>query len=129
MTDDERRKDFARAFITQARSDWNIYQLLAAQDGVATCHRLHYLQMTCEKLAKAYRLRDTETSVDEIISKHRGFEKFVGAFYLTVMKARSSKQNSKRHVPSHARSKNWLQRPIVELLPKTPSTRGSTVTR
>jgi hypothetical protein len=39
------------AFITQARSDWEIYQEL--KDNYSQCHELHYLQMTTEKLSKA----------------------------------------------------------------------------
>ena len=40
-----------RLHLVQARSDWEIYQFLQNKH---TCHRLHYLQMTTEKLAKAY---------------------------------------------------------------------------
>lgn len=77
-----RRDAFARAFIKQARSDWAVYRLLAATPGIAACHQLHYLQMACEKLAKAYRLRDEGVDVDETVSKHTGFEKFIAAFLL-----------------------------------------------
>jgi hypothetical protein len=86
MTEDERRRAFAEAFIAQARSDWGVQRLLAEQKGVAVCHRLHYLQMVCEKLAKAYRLRDTKSPVGELVSKHTGFEKFVGAFFTVALK-------------------------------------------
>jgi hypothetical protein len=86
MTEDERRKAFAEAFIAQARSDWGVHRLLSEQEGVAVCHPLHYLQMVCEKLAKAYRLRDTKSPVSELVSKHTGFEKFVGAFFAVALK-------------------------------------------
>jgi hypothetical protein len=86
VTEDERRQAFAEAFIAQARSDWGIHRLLSEQSDVAPCHRLHYLQMACEKLAKAYRLRDTESAVSELVSKHTGFEKFVGAFFAVALK-------------------------------------------
>src|SRR5882724_6463098 len=59
MTDDDQRRAFAQAFIAQARSDWLVYRVLTESAEVPLCHRLHYLQMACEKLAKAYRLRDT----------------------------------------------------------------------
>jgi hypothetical protein len=40
------------AFLKQARSDWETYQRI--DDPVwPTCHRLHFLQMATEKLAKA----------------------------------------------------------------------------
>lgn len=80
MTEDERRRAFARKFIAQARSDWGVYELLAKRADVAPCHKLHFLQMACEKLAKAHRLRDTDSPVDELLSRHTGFAKFVSAF-------------------------------------------------
>ena len=86
MNEDERRRAFADAFIAQARSDWGVYRVLAMQEGVVVCHSLHYLQMSCEKLAKAYRLRDTDSPLDELISKHTGFAKFVGPFFSRVLK-------------------------------------------
>jgi hypothetical protein len=75
----DRRLDFAAAFYRQASSDWQVYRLLAAAD-LPRCHPLHYLQAACEKLAKAYRLRDTSGDIHEIASKHTGFAKFVNAF-------------------------------------------------
>jgi hypothetical protein len=43
-----------KAFLTQARSDWEVYLLLTERrESVQACHELHYLQMTVEKLAKA----------------------------------------------------------------------------
>jgi hypothetical protein len=41
-------------FLDQARSDYTIFRHLA---GRAQCHRLHYLQMSTEKLAKVYAWR------------------------------------------------------------------------
>jgi hypothetical protein len=86
MTEDERRRAFARAFIAQARSDWGVHRLLAGRKDVVACHELHYLQMVCEKLSKAYRLRDTRSPVGELVSKHTGFAKFVGPFFAAVLK-------------------------------------------
>jgi hypothetical protein len=86
MIEDERRRLFADAFIVQARSDWSVYRLLAEPRDAAVCHQLHYLQMVCEKLAKAYRLRDTRASVDDLVSRHAGFVKFVGAFVVVALK-------------------------------------------
>ena len=80
MSNDERRDAFANAFYRQAASDWQAYKTLAATPDLARCHSLHYLQMACEKLAKAYRLRDTASDVDEIVSKHTGFAKFINSF-------------------------------------------------
>jgi hypothetical protein len=95
-----RRARFAEAFYRQGRSDWQAYKLLVSADAsafwqahssiapaasslaeeVPACHSLHYLQMACEKIAKAYRLRDTTGDLDEITSKHTGFTKFINTF-------------------------------------------------
>jgi hypothetical protein len=83
LNEDDLRRVFAEAFIAQARSDWQTFELLAAL-AIPACHRLHFLQMTCEKVAKAYRLRDTKGDVKTLVSSHTGFEKFVGAFALTL---------------------------------------------
>jgi len=57
-----------------------MYELLARRADVAACHKLHFLQMACEKLAKSHRLRDTKSSVDELLSRHTGFAKFMPSF-------------------------------------------------
>jgi hypothetical protein len=84
VSDDERRRQFADAFIAQARSDWQVYRLLSQTADTPVCHALHYLQMTCEKLAKAYRLRDVAANVTETISRHTGFANFIGPFFLAL---------------------------------------------
>ncbi|HEX3852453.1 MAG TPA: hypothetical protein VHW01_15895 [Polyangiaceae bacterium] len=68
-----------------------MYRILAEHDEVPSCHRLHYLQMVCEKLAKAYRLRDTKSPVDELVSKHSGFSKFIGPFFMALKEDYSGK--------------------------------------
>lgn len=42
--------------------------------------------MTCEKLAKAYRLEGTKSPVDTLVKSHVGFAKFVGPFMLATLK-------------------------------------------
>lgn len=83
MTDDARRTAFAAAFYRQAASDWQVYLRLTQVKELPVCHQLHYLQMACEKLAKAYRLRDLAADVDELAKKHTGFVKFINAFLLS----------------------------------------------
>jgi len=41
------------AYLRQARSDYEVYSFLNTPD-VPLCHRLHYLQMASEKLAKSF---------------------------------------------------------------------------
>ena len=114
MTEEERRRAFAEAFIAQARSDWRVYRILAERNEVPSCHRLHYLQMVCEKLAKAYRLRDTKSPVDELVSKHSGFSKFVGPFFTALKDEYSGKDAQLRGLIQRART---LAREIEKLAP------------
>lgn len=39
--------------------------------------------MASEKIAKAYRFRDTSTSHENLLTKHAGFTKFMNSFLLT----------------------------------------------
>lgn len=79
----QRRQAYAEAFATQGRSDWALYKHLTglAKPSFPQCHALHYLQMATEKIAKAYRLRDTAGDVDELVKHHTGFVEFVNAFF------------------------------------------------
>lgn len=79
MSEAVTRSRWADAFARQARSDWQVYQQLSQSD-LPRCHALHYLQMTCEKIAKAYRIRDSYADVDEIMKHHIGFVSFINIF-------------------------------------------------
>jgi hypothetical protein len=83
VTPDERRLAFADAFAAQGRSDWEVFKHLAglSRPSFPSCHRLHYLQMATEKIAKAYRIRDTGADVDKLAKGHAGFEEFVNSFF------------------------------------------------
>ncbi|TDU66182.1 hypothetical protein EI77_03921 [Prosthecobacter fusiformis] len=52
------------AFRQQAISDYEVFIHLKAQPQIPMCHRLHYLQMATEKLAKFFMLTGNE-SLDE----------------------------------------------------------------
>ncbi len=63
------------AFLKQARSDWETYQRID-DPAWPTCHRLHFLQMATEKLAKALLVAD-DVSLDKITHTHAAFVKFM----------------------------------------------------
>jgi hypothetical protein len=46
--------DWARGYARQASADFETWETLQAIDSVPECHRLLFLQMSCEKLTKAY---------------------------------------------------------------------------
>ena len=58
----------------QARSDLDLFHALR-RNGVSECHLLHYLQMTTEKLSKAYLWR----SLTPPSRTHTGFSRFIRA--------------------------------------------------
>lgn len=60
-----------------------MFERLQAMTHVEPCHLLHYLQMACEKLAKAYRFRDTGTLPSSLLTQHVGFAKFINSFLLS----------------------------------------------
>ncbi len=61
------------------------------------CHRLHFLQMACEKIAKAYRLSDAETFATNDLYSHVAFSKFILYFLRTQqLKERYRTQDAKR---------------------------------
>lgn len=67
-------KDWRTAYFEQARSDYEMFQLLLAIERVAVCHRLHYLQMATEKLAKGFQ---TPAGGPQHEPTHKAFETFL----------------------------------------------------
>ena len=51
-----------RAFARQAASDLQHFQAICRVAGLPPCHRLHAIQMCCEKLVKAWQWRQHEAS-------------------------------------------------------------------
>jgi hypothetical protein len=49
-------QQWSKAFAAQARVDWQTWNLLRNNPdfSVPVCHRLHFLQMACEKVCKAH---------------------------------------------------------------------------
>jgi hypothetical protein len=72
------RTDWANAYARQSRSDFTVFEAFptAMPDG-ELCHRLRYLQMACEKIAKAYRFRDTSTPMEVLLTSHVAFFKCI----------------------------------------------------
>jgi len=64
-----------KGYLEQARSDWIAYNTLQV-GSIANCHTLHYLQMTTEKLGKAFFLVGG-TPLDAVRRSHRAFTRFL----------------------------------------------------
>ena len=129
------RKDWAIAYASQARSDWELYETLQER-GEPRCHQLHYLQMASEKIAKAYRFRDTSTSEDSLLTQHVGFIKFLNAFLKSDRvkqmykdKTRQLREVSKRFGNWRVKSKSSRRPSMLASARPIPSIRGSKVAR
>lgn len=93
--DMETRRELADAYAAQSRSDFAIYNVLLRE--AEECHRLHYLQMACEKIAKAYRLRDTHSFSPDDLYSHVVFSRFIMNFLKAPnLKWRYRSQDAKR---------------------------------
>jgi hypothetical protein len=73
------RDAWAFAYAKQSQSDFRVYQHLAGSS-FEKCHSLHFLQMACEKIAKAYRFRDTDTHDDRLTTEHVAFSQFIESY-------------------------------------------------
>lgn len=110
------REAWAGAFALQSRSDWQVYNLLAGEPLLPDCHELHYLQMACEKIAKAYRCRDTTADFVDLLKRHVGFTKFMGSFLSSpsIKEAYRGRDAQLREISRFARG---LAREIEKLAP------------
>jgi hypothetical protein len=103
------REEWAEAYAKQSRSDWLVYEKLSADPSIAACHALHYLQMACEKIAKAYRYRDTQA--EALHTAHVGFPAFINSFLVSPKVLR---RLARRRAP---RESNAIAREIERLAP------------
>ena len=115
------REVWASAFALQSRSDWQVYNLLAGEPQLADCHELHYLQMACEKIAKAYRCRDTDADLQDLLKRHIGFAKFMSSFLSSpgIQEAYKGRDAQLREISRVARG---LAREIEKLAPAVDRT-------
>jgi hypothetical protein len=63
--------DWGRAFAKQSRADFDSWKSLNASSAprFPYCHKLHFLQMACEKICKAYLFR-SGSAIENLISSH-----------------------------------------------------------
>lgn len=108
------RQQLANAYALQSASDFSLYNGLLKD--AEECHRLHYLQMACEKIAKAFRLRDTASFQSDDLYSHVVFSRFVlGLLKSQQIRERYRANKSKRrHIERYAQA---LSREIERLAP------------
>lgn len=111
------RDAWALGYAKQSRSDFSMYQRLELSGaGVEECHRLHFLQMACEKIAKAYRFRDTATSEERLTTEHVAFSQFIDSYLASADMKNRYRAHAKQlvQIRKHARG---LARSIEKLAP------------
>ncbi len=108
------RSEWADAFAAQSRSDFQVYLTLPA--GVEECHKLHYLQMAGEKIAKAYQLRDTKAGLENAMTSHVAFSDFAGAMLMSASE-RKRFQGKDAWLRSTLKSVKDLAREIEKIAP------------
>lgn len=67
---------WAEAYLEQARTDWQMWQVIRNQK-LPDCHALHYLQMTCEKLGKAFLITGRSITPGQAQNSHIAFKRFL----------------------------------------------------
>ena len=67
-------REWARAYGEQAKADMEAYNVLSAVPRLPLCQSLHFLQMACEKLCKAY-LCGKNTDPAQLQATHVGIAK------------------------------------------------------
>ncbi len=90
---------WCEAYLLQARSDWQVYQILQQQP-VEECHSLHYLQMATEKLGKAFLIAGGNAPA-LVHTSHKAFVRFlqVAAYNPDLQRQlRMTRQQLRAHV-------------------------------
>jgi hypothetical protein len=108
---------WSAAFLRQARSDLDAYELLVRTD-LAACHRLHSLQMWLEKLCKAYLWSEAITersNLPDFKTSHKVVEKV-----LPSLIRQHWRQVGYRSIPDHTEIRD-ICREIDRLHPQIGS--------
>ena len=110
------REAWAAACFTQDAEEWTVFLQLHARRDMPVCRALHYLQMATEKLAKAYRFRDTDTATEVLRSSHVGFRAFLKD-YLNSPRIRDAYKGRDAQLRRIRRDAEKLARAVEQLAP------------
>ena len=115
------REAWADGYYAQASADWDMFRELRLRDDVPVCYALHYLQMATEKLAKAYRFRDTTTAAESLLTSHVGFGSFLTSF-LHSQRIHQAFRNRSAQLSVVRRGCGQLARLVEQLAPAVGGT-------
>lgn len=86
--------EFQRLFLVQARTDFEVFELLRKQERLTTCHILHYLQMATEMLGKAHAWKTGPKT-----TTHRAFASF--------LKSLGTNRKAQKQLGFEGHNANW----------------------
>lgn len=89
--------EYQRLFLVQARSSFDVYQLLRKTPGIHACHVLHYFQMATELLGKAHSWKNASPNV----TSHRAFAGFIRSL--------SSNRIAQKQLGFEGQNSSWYQ--------------------
>ena len=84
---------WAKAFALQSQADWQAYQYLIKNEDLPECQWLHFLQMACEKLAKAS-LLESGQNPDTLYTSHVWAAKVLPTLYTDYHRSRGRVRDS-----------------------------------
>ncbi|MCX7015034.1 MAG: hypothetical protein NTW86_21185 [Candidatus Sumerlaeota bacterium] len=105
--------DWRSAFFLQARSDFRILRHLIAWGGAKPCHRLHYLQMATEKLAKGF---STDGTIPPA-TVHSAFVRFLQRAHTNKSLRRACQMEDKKRFQAYLEALLPLGKRIEDLAP------------
>ncbi len=116
------RDDWACAYARQGASDFQVYNELA-RGHIPVCHRLHYLQMACEKLAKARLFLDKSVPEAALRTSHIALVKFVDAYYSSPQLRQAYREKNAQLTGVRKKVRN-IAREIEKLAPAVDQVRS-----
>ena len=99
-----------RLFLEQAKSSYDVYQLLKADGSLHHCHALHYLQMATELLGKAHAWRS-----GRIKTSHKAL--------LSFIRGLSTNRKAQRRLGYEGQNENW-EHTIRKIVPIAENLQG-----
>ena len=97
--------DWVLAYARQADADFRAWELYERnpQTIAAECHRLLFLQMACEKLCKAYLLKNAIFAPSEVQSSHAFVRKHLPTILREGLSISNQRRAARRAVVTHLR--------------------------
>lgn len=121
---DERSSSYATAFLKQSDADLRTYVRLSSLEEIPRCHRLQFLQMACEKLAKARLVATLAAEHDKLLSHKYIATTFKAMIQFYLGNHESFESWSKPRRRAYSKGLEGLAREIEQLSPADKDQEG-----